>query len=255
MPVRTGFEGAMSLEFISDDKKGYTTMYATITEDTLSRNAGVPTEYENSTFYGVNSEGSFIYITGENDASINSRSADSSSSMVGLSHGDYVVNSTDGKFFAVVGEVSTSDAPDEDFNSPKELIYKSLDDYTTKTNEEYTAAQDNLVLDSNTLVVDDSLELEAFFTYLYRENQFADVEKGPIDLLRVLPKELKDDFDVDTCTTEDAIDKLFHILTRGSNNYGPLFLTTNPPSYIIVRRKCTYERRNLYHHWHELCCL
>ena len=96
--------------------------------------------------------GSFIYITGENDASINSRSADSSSSMVGLSHGDYVVNSTDGKIFAVVGEVSTSDAPDEDFNSPKEL---------------------------------------------------------------------KDDFDVDPCTTEDAIDKLFHILTRGPNNKAP----------------------------------
>ncbi|MEE0132936.1 MAG: hypothetical protein U0I22_03950 [Treponema sp.] len=155
MPVRTGFEGAMSLEFISDDENGYTTMYATITEDTLSRNAGVPTVYENSTFYGVNSEGSFIYITGENDASINSRSAVDTSNLRGISHGDYVVNSTDGKIFAVVGEVSTSDAPDEDFNSPKEL---------------------------------------------------------------------KDDFDVDTCTTEDAIDKLFHILTRGSNNYGPLFL-------------------------------
>lgn len=206
VPVRTGFEGAMSLEFISDDKKGYTTMYATITEDTLSRNAGVPTEYENSTFYGVNSDGSFIYITGENDASINSRSAVDTSNLRGISHGDYVVNSTDGKIFAVVGEVSESD--DDDFlNAIKELSYTGFDEYKV---QEYNSPED--------FAQDENIKLEQFFTYLYRENQFADVEKGPIDLLRVLPKELKDDFDVDTCTTEDAIDKLFYILTRGSNN-------------------------------------
>lgn len=106
---------------------------------------------------------------------------------MGISHGDYLINSSTGEILAIVGEVPTSDDQDEDFNSQKELIYKSLDDYTTKTNEEHTTNQDNLVLDSNTLVVDDSLKLEQFFTYLYRENQFADVEKGPIDLLRVLP--------------------------------------------------------------------
>lgn len=216
VPVRTGFEGAMSLEFISDEEAGYTTMYATITEDTLSRNAGVPTEYENSTFYGVNSEGSFIYITGENDASINSRSAVSTSTMMGISHGDYLINSSTGEILAIVGEVPTSDDQDEDFNSQKELIYKSLDDYTTKTNEEHTTNQNNLVLDSNTLVVDDSLELEQFFTYLYRENQFADVINGPKALLRALPEELKEGINVDTCTTEQAIAQLFRILTGGS---------------------------------------
>ncbi len=216
IPIRDGFEDAMCLEFISDQAAGYTTMYATITDELLARNAGEPTEYENATFYGINSDGSFIYITGENDAPINSRSAVSSSSMVGLSHGDYIVSSADGKIFAIVGDIPLSDANDEVLNSQKELSYKSLDDYTTKTNEELTAKQDNPVLDSNAITVDDSLELEAFFTYLYRENQFADVEKGPIDLLRVLPKELKGDFDVATCTTEEAINQLFYILTRGS---------------------------------------
>ena len=216
IPIRDGFEDAMCLEFISNQAVGYTTMYATITDEALARNAGEPTEYENATFYGINSDGSFIYITGENDASINSRSAVSTSTMMGISHGDYLINSSTGEILAIVGEVPTSDDQDEDFNSQKELIYKSLDDYTTKTNQELTAGQDNLELDSNAIKVDDSLELEAFFTYLYRENQFADVEKGPIDLLRVLPKELKGDFDVATCTTEEAINQLFYILTRGS---------------------------------------
>ena len=206
----------MCLEFISNQAVGYTTMYATITDEALARNAGEPTEYENATFYGINSDGSFIYITGENDAPINSRSAVSTSTMMGISHGDYLINSSTGEILAIVGEVPTSDDQDEDFNSQKELIYKSLDDYTTTINKELTAEQDNLELDSNAITVDDSLELEAFFTYLYRENQFADVEKGPIDLLRVLPKELKGDFDVATCTTEEAINQLFYILTRGS---------------------------------------
>lgn len=216
IPIRDGFEDAMCLEFISNQAVGYTTMYATITDEALARNAGEPTEYENATFYGINSDGSFIYITGENDASINSRSAVSTSTMMGISHGDYLINSSTGEILAIVGEVPTSDDQDEDFNSQKELIYKSLNDYTTKTNQELTVGQDNLELDSNAIKVDDSLELEAFFTYLYRENQFADVEKGPIDLLRVLPKELKGDFDVATYTTEEAINQLFYILTRGS---------------------------------------
>ena len=137
----------------------------------------------------------FIYISGEDDSESYSRSAFDQSNAVGVSHGDYIINSESGEIFAVVGDVPENDN-DEDSS-------ESEDDLSLKNSEEYVELDDG--------------ELQAFFTYLYRINQFADEENGPQALLRVLPKELlPSDIDVDTCNAEESIDVLFHILTQGS---------------------------------------
>ena len=197
IPIREGFEGAMCLEFISDQESGYSTMYSTVTDEALARNTRAFTDYENSTFYGVNSNGSFIYIyeTEETSgATFNSRAAIDEFSTGGLSHGDYIINSADGEIFAVVGEVPEQDNTADTSTPNKDLSLKNSESY----------------------IVEDS-ELEEFFTYLYRENQFADKENGPQALLRVLPKELiGNNIDVNTCTADQAIEELFNILTGGS---------------------------------------
>ena len=196
IPIREGFEGAMCLEFISDQESGYSTMYATVTDEALARNTRTLEEYKNSTFYGVNSNGSFIYISGADGTSFNTRAAISEFSTEGISHGDYVINSANGEIFAVVGEVPADDRATDPSTSAKELSLKKSEDY---------------------IEVNDNIELQAFFTYIYRENQFADEENGPQALLRALPKELVgNDIDVNTCTAEDALDQLFSILTSGS---------------------------------------
>ncbi|MBQ1999581.1 MAG: hypothetical protein II220_08885, partial [Spirochaetales bacterium] len=59
------------------------------------------------------------------------------------------------------------------------------------------------------------IELEDFFTYIYRKNQFAS-DKGPIELLKALPKSLlSEDFNVENCTADEAIDELLKILFSG----------------------------------------
>lgn len=197
LPIRSDFEGAMCLEFISNYEKGYTTMYAPTNEETLARTARTVDEYDNTIFYGINSNGSFIYISGEEDSESYSRAAFDQSNVVGVSHGDYIINSESGEIFAVVGNVPENDS-DEDSS-------ESENDLSLKNSEEYIELDDG--------------ELQAFFTYLYRINQFADEENGPQALLRVLPKELLPsdiDIDIDTCSAEEAIDVLFHILTQGS---------------------------------------
>ncbi len=196
LPVRENFEGAMCLEFISNQEAGYSTMYATVTDEALARNTRTLEEYKNSTFYGVNSNGSFIYISGADGTSFNTRAAISEFSTEGISHGDYVINSANGEIFAVVGEVPADDRAPDTSTSAKELSLKKSEDY---------------------IEVNDNIELQAFFTYMYRENQFPDAENGPQALLRVLPKELLgNDIDVNTCTAEEALDQLFSILTSGS---------------------------------------
>ena len=196
IPIRDGFEGAMCLEFISNQEDLYSTMYATVTDEALARNTRTLEEYKNSTFYGVNSNGSFIYISGADGTSFNTRAAISEFSTEGISHGDYVINSANGEIFAVVGEVPADDRALDPSTSVKELSLKKSEDY---------------------IEVNDNIELQAFFTYIYRENQFADEENGPQALLRALPKELVgNDIDVNNCTAEDALDQLFSILTSGS---------------------------------------
>ncbi|MBO5729935.1 MAG: hypothetical protein J6R67_01950 [Treponema sp.] len=196
LPVRENFEGAMCLEFISNQEALYSTMYATVTDEALARNTRSLEEHKNSTFYGVNSNGSFIYISGTDGTSFNTRAAIGEFSTEGISHGDYIINSANGEFYSVVGEVPADDRTDDTSNLAKELSLKKSDEYVE---------------------VNDNIELQAFFTYMYRENQFADAENGPQALLRALPKELVgNDIDVNTCTAEDALDQLFSILTSGS---------------------------------------
>ena len=196
LPVRENFEGAMCLEFISNQEALYSTMYATVTDEALARNTRSLEEYKNSTFYGVNSNGSFIYISGADGTSFNTRAAISEFSTEGISHGDYVINSANGEIFAVVGKVPADDRETAPSTSDKELSLKKREDY---------------------IEVNDNIELQAFFTYIYRENQFADEENGPQALLRALPKELVgNDIDVNTCTAEEALKQLFSILTSGS---------------------------------------
>lgn len=187
LPIREGFEGAMCLEFISQQKAGYTTMYATITDEQLSRNVRAFSDYETSTFYGVNSNGSFIYITGENEEISSSRAAFDYSKTVGISHGDYIIDSSVGEIFAVVGNIEGNNTSGSNFN------LKGSNDYNLGENK---------------------FELETFFTYLYQKNQFADEENGPQALLRSLPKTLlvTENFDLDNCTADEAIDELVKIL-------------------------------------------
>ena len=203
LPIRTGFDGAMCLQFISDQEAGYTTMYATITDEDLSRNARSFTGYENSTFYGVNSNGSFIYIKEESDTTFNSRAAIEEFSTVGLSHGDYIINSADGEIYAVVGDVPEDDI---DINENKFQV----------TDDNNSDSTDDLFLkeDGDYTLEEEGTELEEFFTYLYRENQFADKEKGPQALLQQLPKEvlINTELNLETCSTQDALLELSQIL-------------------------------------------
>lgn len=124
LPIRSDFEGAMCLEFISNYEKGYTTMYAPTNEETLARTARTVDEYDNTTFYGINSNGSFIYISGEDDSESYSRSAFDQSNAVGVSHGDYIINSESGEIFAVVGDVPENDNEEDSSESEDDLSLK-----------------------------------------------------------------------------------------------------------------------------------
>ena len=202
IPVRKDFEGAMCLEFISDQADGYTTMYATVTDEALARNTRAFTDYENSTFYGVNPNGSFIYISGTNGtngATFNSRAAIDEFSTVGLSHGDYIINSTDGEIFAVVGTVPADDNDPDTTTAHKDLSLKKYNDY---------------IVEDGDIGVEENIEIEEFFSHLYRENQFADKENGPRSLLQQLPKEvlISEELDLETCSTQEALFELGQIL-------------------------------------------
>ena len=199
IPIRKDFEGAMCLEFISDQVAGYTTMYATITDEALARNTRAFTDYENSTFYGVNPNGSFIYISGTDEATFNSRAAIDEFSTVGLSHGDYIINSADGEIFAVVGTVPADDNDPDTTTAHKDLSLKKYNDY---------------IVEEGDIGVGENIEIEEFFSHLYRENQFADKENGPRSLLQQLPKEvlISEELDLETCSTQEALFELGQIL-------------------------------------------
>ena len=202
LPIRENFEGAMCLEFISDPVAGYTTMYATVTDEVLTRNTRTFTDYENSTFYGVNSNGSFIYISGTagtDGAPFNSRAAIDEFSTVGLSHGDYIINSADGEIFAVVGTVPVDDMAPDTSTVNKDLSLKKYNDY---------------IVEEGDIESEENIEIEEFFSHLYRENQFADKKNGPRSLLQQLPKEvlISEELDLETCSTQEALFELGQIL-------------------------------------------
>ena len=199
LPIRENFEGAMCLEFISDQAAGYITMYATVTDEVLTRNTRAFTDYENSTFYGVNSNGSFIYITGTAGTTFNARAAIDEFSTTGLSHGDYIINSADGEIFAVVGTVPVDDMAPDFSTANKDLSLKTYDEY---------------IVEEGNIESEENIEIEEFFSHLYRENQFADKKNGPRSLLQQLPKEVLIDteLDLETCSTKDALFELGQIL-------------------------------------------
>lgn len=203
IPVRDDFENAMCLNFISSQTDLHTTMYATLEDDVFSNNQGRSlSKYANKVFYGTNSHGDFIYIVDNDDIEPVSRSVRSETDVLGIAHGDYVIDKDTGEFFAVVGEVPE----DSDYESDTTEYGK----YSLRKSTEYKNSED----DSE--IIGNHIELEEFFTYLYRKNQFAS-DKGPIELLKALPKTLlSDGFDVDNCTSDKALEELLYILLSGN---------------------------------------
>ena len=202
IPIRDDFENAMCLNFISSQTDLYTTMYATLEDDIFSNNQGRSlSKYANKVFYGTNTHGDFIYIVSNDDIEPVSRSVRSGTDVLGIAHGDYVIDKDTGEFLAVVGEVPE----DSDYESDTTEYGK----YSLRKSTEYKNSED----ENN--ITGHHIELEDFFTYIYRKNQFAS-DKGPIELLKALPKSLlSEDFNVETCTADEAIDELLKILFSG----------------------------------------
>ena len=176
IPIRDNFENAMCLEFISSQKDLHTTMYAALEDDIFSNNQGrALSKYTNKTFYGTNSHGDFIYIVDNGDIEPVSRAVRNETDVLGIAHGDYVIDKDTGEFFAVVGDIPEDSDYDKDSTTYGKYSLKSSDDY--KNSED----------DSN--ITGNHIELEGFFTYLYRKNHFAS-EDGPNELLKALPKSL-----------------------------------------------------------------
>ncbi len=204
IPIRDDFENAMCLNFISSQTDLHTTMYAILEDDVFSNNQGrALSEYTNKIFYGTNSHGDFIYIVDNDDIEPVSRSVRSETDVLGIAHGDYVIDKDTGEFFAVVGEV-----PEDSEHNSDSTTYGN---YSLKTSEDYKKSNS----EDDSEIIGNHIELEEFFTYLYRKNQFAS-DKGPIELLKALPKTLlSEGFDVDTCTSDKAIEELLYILLSG----------------------------------------
>ena len=202
IPIRDDFENAMCLNFISSQKDLYTTMYAILEDDVFSNNQGRSlSKYTNKIFYGTNIHGDFIYIVSNDDIEPVSRTVRSGTDVLGIAHGDYVIDKDTGEFLAVVGEVPE----DSDYESDTTEYGK----YSLRKSTEYKNSED----ENN--ITGHHIELEDFFTYIYRKNQFAS-DKGPIELLKALPKSLlSEDFNVETCTADEAIDELLKILFSG----------------------------------------
>lgn len=202
IPVRDDFENAMCLEFISSQTDLYTTMYATLEDDIFSNNQGRSlSKYTNKIFYGTNIHGDFIYIVSNDDIEPVSRSVRSETDVLGIAHGDYVIDKDTGEFFAVVGLIPE----DSDYDNDSTIYGK----YLLKNSTEYENSEE----DDN--ITGSHIELESFFTYLYRKNQFAS-DEGPMELLKALPKSLlSEGFNVETCTVDDAIDELLKVLFSG----------------------------------------
>ena len=184
VPMRNDFENAMILSFISSTDDLYTTMYATIKTDNPSR-AAIETS-----LYGVNSNGEFIYIVKIVDSE--SRAITSSDGIPGISHGDYVIAETSGEYYTAVGNDSASG-----------YSLKSVDDYAGNENEFFS-------------------ELEPFLTYFYTDKQFAS-DTGAVVLLKKMPESLwgnlSERLKNNTCTQKEAVDKLNEILVDLSSIY------------------------------------
>lgn len=163
-PIRDGFKGAMCLEFISSEEGLYASMFATMPEGTLSKTSKTLAGYANSTFYGVNAHGDFIYIVSDEEIDPASKTIKSTSDAANVAHGDYVIVEETGEIKAVVG------TPGTEYGT-----------YELKTSEDY----------ANSSSEDSQYEslIEGLFLYDYDINQFASLE-GPRELVKKLPKKL-----------------------------------------------------------------
>ena len=159
IPIRDDFENAMCLNFISSQTDLYTTMYAILADDVFSNNQGRSlSKYANKVFYGTNSHGDFIYIVDNDDIEPVSRSVRSETDVLGIAHGDYVIDKDTGEFFAVVGEV-----PEDSEHNSDSTTYGN---YSLKTSEDYKNSNSK----DDSEIIGNHIELEEFFTYLYRKN-------------------------------------------------------------------------------------
>ena len=184
VPARNDFEEAMLLTFISSSEDLYTTMYATIKADNPSRAA------IESSLYGVNPNGEFIYIVGFVDSE--SRAITSSNGIPGIAHGDYVIAESSGEYYSTVGN-----------DSAFGYDLKSVNDYNGEESDFF-------------------FELEPFLTYFYTDEQFAS-DTGAIILLKKMPEtlwgDLTEKIQNETCTQQEAVDKLNEILVNLSSIY------------------------------------
>ena len=233
-PLRDGFENAMCLEFIADMKALHAAMYATMEEGMLEKSSKAITSYEGLTFYGINSNGDFIYILSEDDFDSETKSITKSSSVLGISHGDYVINAEDGEIFSVIGHVPEDDIKVDEYDGPSGsnepfIQFPNEEAITSKHSvsiHEDTTKYDGYYLYSNEEAVDtqskdidaDNFNLDEAFTSLYRKNQFAS-DEGPLELLNKLPKELVSNtlelFELEDPNNEEALEILNFILLIG----------------------------------------
>ena len=227
---REGFEDAMCLEFIADLNARHAAMYATMEEGMLENTAKAITGYEGLTFYGINSNGDFIYILSEDDFDSETKSITKSSSVLGISHGDYVINAEDGEMFAVIGVVPEDDLTvnDDGANDPfiqdpngaaipgKNSVSIIKDDTADDAYYLYSNAE---AAEAQSKGIDaDVFNLDEAFSSFYRKNQFAS-DEGPLALLNRLPKELVSGalkaFETTNPSSEEALDILNFILLTG----------------------------------------
>ena len=234
IPLRDGFENAMCLEFIADMKALHAAMYATMEEGMLEKSSKAITSYEGLTFYGINSNGDFIYILSKDDFDSDTKSITKSSSVLGISHGDYVINAEDGEIFSVIGHVPEDDIKVDEYDGPsgsnepfiqfpnEEAISSkhsvSIHEDTTKDDGYYLYSNEEAV-DAQSKDIDaDNFNLDEAFTSLYRKNQFAS-DEGPLELLNKLPKELVSNtlelFELEDPNNEEALEILNFILLIG----------------------------------------
>ncbi len=170
---RTGYEDARWLTFVCDEDIGHTTMYYTFTakEKKAGYRAAETNPYEASRpaqgFYGVNSDGRFIYL--QNTGASNSQSVD----FKDAAFGDFVLG-MDAKTKTFSSEL------DENDGVTATDIAGALQENATSSTVSVNANCTTVVGSS----AGNSLDFENYtYLYDYAEYQFPDKTNGPKDLL------------------------------------------------------------------------
>ena len=173
---RTGYENARWLTFVCDEDAGYTTMYFTFTEKEKAAGyraaldqyaVSVPAEG----FYGVNSNGRFIYLRTVSNAT----NASSLSNFTdGAAFGDFIIGMDD-KATLLKSEL---DEVEIEFGTGEEAELAS----TTSTETKATVAANCYTVTGST--ASNASDFGDYtYTYDYEASQFPDKVNGPKDLL------------------------------------------------------------------------